>query len=127
MSNVLSLLHRLFSTIHPSGWIGLFVIAVILLLKVIPAQSPIATVDVTGIVRQFVRSQAKLNLPPKALEQRVNRFGHQLEATLNRIAQERHLVLLPQEAVIAGVSDLTPLVKQRLETDAFLIPNKDLW
>ena len=67
-----------------------FVIAVILLLKVIPPQVPhIATVDVTGIVRQFVRSQAKLNLPPKALEQRVNRFGHQLEATLNRIAQDR--------------------------------------
>ncbi len=88
--------------------------AVILALRA-PHVTPIATVDVTGIVRDFIRSQAKLQLPPKTLEQRVNTFGRQLEMQLHSLAKTHHVILVPQEAVIVGAPDLTPLVKAHLD------------
>jgi len=75
----------------------------------------IATVDITGIVQQFVQSQAKLNLPSSELQKHVNAFGHQLEITLQALSDEKHLVIMPQEAVLAGSMDLTSLIKQRLQ------------
>ncbi len=78
-------------------------------------QVSVATVDITGIVQQFVQSQAKLNLPANQLQQRVNTFGHELEIVLQDVSRSKHLILMPQEAVIAGSQDVTPLVEQRLQ------------
>jgi hypothetical protein len=117
MFKVLSLCQRLWACSHVREWLLLTFIAVLVFSKVTSTKSAtLATVDVTGIVQQFVRSQATLNLPPKVLEQRVNAFGHQMEATLKSLAQERHLLLLPQEAVISGAVDVTSVVKERLPT-----------
>jgi hypothetical protein len=87
----------------------------------------IATVNVTGIVREFVQSQTKLNLPPKALEQHVKSFGHQLESTLKTLSNEYHVILMPQEAVIAGAQDLTPLVRQQLADEVPATTPGELW
>jgi hypothetical protein len=78
-------------------------------------QLSIATVDITGIVQQYVQSQAKLNLPANQLQQRINTFGHQLEMVLQDVVNTKHLILMPQEAVIAGSIDLTPLIEKRLQ------------
>jgi hypothetical protein len=117
------------SFIHHQSWVGLVAVVglMLLLCKLVPLHTQtIATVDVTGLVRQFVRSQANLNLPHKTREQQVKAFGHQLEALLKTIAIERHVVLMPQEAVIIGAVDLTPLVKARLNTGDS-ISDKTLW
>jgi Type-F conjugative transfer system protein (TrbI_Ftype) len=118
------------SIIHYCSRIGLIALIGIMLLlckrMLVPTQT-LATVDVTGILRQFVHSQAKLNLPPKLLKLRATTFGHQLETTLNAIANEYHVVLILQEAVITGAVDLTPLVKERLNKEELPTSNKALW
>jgi Type-F conjugative transfer system protein (TrbI_Ftype) len=117
------------SFIHHRAWLGLGAAIgfMLLLCKLVPLHTQtLATVDVTGLVRQFVRSQANLNLPHETREQQVKAFGHQLETTLKAIAKERHVVLMPQEAVISGAVDLTPLVKARLNTGDS-ISDKTLW
>ncbi len=95
---------------------SIVIIASILMAVYIIETTPkkIATVNITGIVNQFVQSQAKLNLSSKELQQHVNTFGHQLQATLDIIAQKHNVTLLVQEAVVAGAEDLTPVVKQEL-------------
>jgi hypothetical protein len=118
------------SFIHHQSWVGLVVVIGIILLllcKLMPFHTQtLATVDVTGLVHQFVRSQASLNLPHKIREKQVKAFGHQLETLLKTIAIEHHVVLMPQEAVISGAVDLTPLVKARLNTGDS-ISDKTLW
>ncbi len=61
-----------------------------------------------------MHAQVTLHLPANVLQQRVNAFGQQLQTTLNALAQKRHVILLVQEAVVAGTEDVTPLVKQQL-------------
>jgi hypothetical protein len=75
----------------------------------------VATVDITGIVQQFIQSQTTLNLPNNQLQQRVNAFGSQLEAALQEVAKTKHMILMPREAVIAGCGDVTSLVQHRLQ------------
>jgi hypothetical protein len=127
-----SLFQRKFflSIIHYCSWIGLIAVIglMVLLCKrmLVPTQT-LATVDVTGILRQFVNSQDKLNLPPKLLKLRATAFGHQLETTLNAIAKEYHVVLILQEAVITGAVDLTTLVKERLNKEVLPTSHTALW
>ncbi len=97
-----------------SGMFGAAILLLILHLIQSP-KSPIATIDITKIVNQFVQSQMKLNLPKPELQKRVKVFGNQLEITLNHLAKDRHLVLLPAEAVIAGSTDLTPVVQSQMQ------------
>ncbi len=119
MSNIISKLPAfLFSVTTRSLIAGMLGAAIMLLIVHFTLATPqrIATVDITGIVNQFVQSQAKLNLPPRKLQQRVNRFGHQLQLALNQVAQQHHVVLLLQEAVVADAEDLTPVVQQQLQS-----------
>ncbi|MEM2160757.1 MAG: TrbI F-type domain-containing protein, partial [Candidatus Nitrosotenuis sp.] len=119
MSNYLKKLNSLFSLVP--FVLSLISVSIILSLVIftlagnLSTKSTIATVDITGIVQQFVQSQAKLNLPKSELQKRVNTFGHQLETTLQTLSHEKHLIIMPEEAVLAGSIDLTSLVKQKLE------------
>ena len=119
MFNFLCHLKNRISLISNKQWlIGVcsILIAFLLVRNCVFTNSPsIATVDITGIVQQFVQSQAKLNLPANQMQQRVNIFGHQLEIILQDIAKTKHVILMPQEAVIAGSVDITPLVRHRLQ------------
>lgn len=96
-----------------AGMLGAVIILFILHITE-PQPKPIGTVNITGIVNQFVKSQAKLDLPPKVLQQRVNDFGKQLQASLDDISHKHHVVLMVQEAVISGSQDYTEEVKHRL-------------
>jgi hypothetical protein len=77
----------------------------------------IGTVNITGMVNAFVKSQANLNLPSNELNEKVKVFGKNLEASLHEVANEKKVVLLPSEAVIAGGVDYTDYVKQRLKSE----------
>ena len=83
--------------------------------RYLPTNSHLATVDITGIIHRFVKMESTLSDSPQALQERTQLFSHQLETTLQTVAEEKHLVLVPKEAVIAGGADLTPEVTQRLE------------
>jgi hypothetical protein len=88
-------------------------ISVVLSRVILPNQS-IATVDMTGLMYQFVKSEASgsASLSEKRIE--VRAFSQQLETVLKTIAREKHVILVPKEAVIAGSQDLTAEVAARL-------------
>ncbi len=96
-----------------AGMLGAVIILFILHI-IEPQPKRMGTVNITGIVNQFVKSQAKQDLPPKVLQQRVNDFGKQLQTVLDDIARKQQVVLLVQEAVISGSQDYTDEVKNRL-------------
>ena len=72
--------------------------------------SNIVTVNITGIVEQFIKDESKKNLSPDVLKDEVKEFGNKLEITLRKYAHQNHLVLLPNEAVIAGSQDHTAII-----------------
>lgn len=96
-----------------SGMLGAVVILLFMHITE-PRLQPLATVDVTNIVNQFVKSQAKLNLPPQELQQRVTKFGQQLQMVLDNTSKKYHAVLIVQEAIVSGAHDLTPEVRAQL-------------
>ena len=83
-----------------------------------PASTRIGSVDITSLVNRFVKTQAALNLPPQALQARVNDFGHSLQRALNNVSRQQHVVLLVQQAVIAGATDYTPAAQNALTAEA---------
>ena len=88
-------------------------ISIVLDRVILPSPS-IATVDMTGLMVRFVKSEASgsASLAEKRIE--VRHFSQQLETVLKAIAQEKHMILVPKEAVIAGGNDLTAEVASRL-------------
>lgn len=86
----------------------------VVLSRVILPNPSLATVDMTGLMYQFVKSEAtgSASLAEKRIE--VRHFSQQLETALKTIAQEKHLILVPKEAVIAGSQDITAEVGARL-------------
>ena len=81
----------------------------------LPVNTPLATVDITGIIHQFVKMESTQSDSPAQHQERIHAFSAQLESTLQTVAKENHVILVPKEAVIAGGIDLTPEVSKRLE------------
>lgn len=85
----------------------------------------VGTVNITGLVDQFIKQESSENRSPEMLKKEVSVFGEQLERALRAYAKEQHLVLLPSEAVIAGSRDYTAIVraKMRASEQRELSPN----
>lgn len=84
-----------------------------------PVNTPLATVDITGIIHQFVKMESTQSDSPAQHQERIHAFSARLESTLKTTAKENHVILVPKEAVIAGGIDLTPEVSKRLgQSDA---------
>jgi hypothetical protein len=96
----------------------LLVIAItFFLLRSFQATSPIGVVNITGIVDQFIKTQAKENISAIELKKSVLVFGANLEKTLHELSNKKHVVLMPAEAVIAGATDYTPTVLKSLNVN----------
>jgi|GEM_PF-7091498 len=80
-----------------------------------PKPLQMATVDVNKIVDEFVKKTAERKLPNERMQKLVASFGNKLETTLNSVAKDRHLILLPKEAVISGAKDVTSSVQEALQ------------
>ena len=85
----------------------------VLVFLCVPKQR-IGVVNITSIIDQYVKTEVGQNLPPEELKKRIRAFGLNLEKTVHEIAQKKHLVLLPTEAVVAGGADYTALVSKEL-------------
>jgi hypothetical protein len=72
-----------------------------------PKQEKIATINITKIVDEFIKEENSKHLEPDLMKQEVKKFGQQLESNLKTFAKRNHLILLPNEAVIAGSEDYT--------------------
>ena len=95
----------------------------IVLDRVILPNPRLATVDMTGLMYQFVKSEAagSASLVQKRAE--IRDFSQKLEMALKEIAKEQHVILVPKEAVIAGSQDVTAEVATRLS----LSPSSTPW
>ena len=85
----------------------------------IPYQK-IGTVNVTGILDQFIKENVTKTISPNQLKVKVRLFGQTLEKTLQVLSKKEHVLLLPREAVMAGSIDYTPLVLAQLKKSHLL-------
>lgn len=83
--------------------------------KYLPINIQLATVDITGIIHQFVKIEAEHSNSPVEMEAQIQAFSQQLETTLQSMAKEKHVILVPKEAVIAGGVDFTSEITRQLE------------
>lgn len=72
----------------------------------------IVTVDINGIVRNFVASTANSELSDKEKRAQTESFAKKLDTVLQGLAVRQHSVIFTAPAVIAGVEDITEAVKQ---------------
>ncbi len=75
----------------------------------------IATINITGLEDSFIKETSKQALSPMEMKQKVTGFAKILNQSVAELAKQKHLVLLPSEAVIAGSHDLTPEVANRVK------------
>lgn len=83
-----------------------------------PKENPrIATINITGLVDNFIKTEVKTkkDLPPDEVKKLVQTFGATLEKTMQGLSSKYHLVLMPAEAVIAGAPDYTVIVQKHLD------------
>lgn len=74
-----------------------------------------ATVDVTGLIHDFVKTESTVVASPAQHQASVRLFSQELDGVLQRISEEKGVILVPKEAVIAGmVPDVTSEVKKDL-------------
>lgn len=87
----------------------------------------VGTVNITYLVEQYSKQEAAKNLPIELLKKEVSEFGSLLEHETKKLSLEKHLVLLPNQAVIAGSKDYTAIVRARMEKQMSHedIPNVD--
>jgi hypothetical protein len=96
------------------GMLGALIIQIIF--SFMPFKVPmIATVNITGLEDSFIKETSKQALSPNEMKQKVTVFAKSLNQNVTELAKEKHLVLLPREAVIAGSHDLTPEVANRIK------------
>jgi conjugal transfer pilin signal peptidase TrbI len=81
---------------------------------IIHPKQQIAVVNVNKIVDEFIKTTANKKLAPEKMQKNIEAFGNKLENTLQVVAADKHLLLMPSEAVIAGAKDMTQEVKQNL-------------
>jgi len=76
----------------------------------------IGTVNITGMIDQFIAQESKLNLSSDNLKNEVKNYGLQLNEELQNFSNKNHIVLLPSEAVIAGTKDYTAFINHKLKS-----------
>lgn len=95
------------------GILGAIVVVIIVQCMHQP-EPTIATIHITQLVDQFIKEERQKNIPQSILEKEIKQFGEHLEATLHQLASKHNLVLLPKEAVISHVPDVTDEVRPML-------------
>ena len=89
----------------------------LLFFHLIAPVKPIVTVDVNYVIRHFIQTQSQQRLSKSHLQQRTQRFSQTLAYALQQFTHDRHVILLPKEAVIAGAQDVTPEVQRLIPND----------
>ena len=75
----------------------------------------IATVNITALEDSFIQETSKQSLRDEEKKQKVTAFADALNQTVVRLAKEKNLVLVPSQAVISDVPDLTQEVAEQIK------------
>lgn len=76
----------------------------------------IATVDITGMTKSYVKTIAKAELPPETAQKALSQFSSNLQDALITLSTKKHLILLPTQAVVGGAPDMTQDVVNLINT-----------
>ena len=95
---------------------GMLGAAILLLLKmwIIPTRPNVATIDLTGIIHQYTQAIAQKTNSRSSMKSHMRAFSQHLSRTLQFVATEHHVVLMPRQAVVSGAADYTDEVVRRL-------------
>lgn len=115
-NKILSKWCSLFSINHAysflSGMLGSMLIFTIFYLYE-PKPQKIGVVNVTAIVKDFIKKESTQNKSQDEIEKETKQFGVTLEKTLKQFSNENNLLLMPSEAVFAGSHDYTSNIRNK--------------
>ena len=94
------------------GVLGAFFVQIVIIKHSSPA---IATINITGLVDSFIQETSKQSLSQIEKKQKVTQFVNQLNQVTNELVKQKHFIILPSEAVIAGSPDLTQEVASEIK------------
>ncbi|MDA0967631.1 MAG: TrbI F-type domain-containing protein [Proteobacteria bacterium] len=75
----------------------------------------IVTLDTKGMLQDFIVDAAKTDLQGDELDAYVKRYTESLENITKELAEQENLLILPNNAVIAGNIDITSQVEQLIK------------
>lgn len=75
----------------------------------------IATVNITGLEDSFIQETSRQSITEAEKKHKVEIFSEILSQTVIRLAKEKHLVLVPSQAVISDSPDLTQEVAKQIK------------
>src|SRR5437868_3450030 len=100
INKILSKENSLFSINHAYsflfGMLGSMLIFTIFYLYA-PKQQKIAVVNVTAIVKDFIKKESTQNKSQEDIAKETKQFGVTLEKTLKQFSNENNLLLMPSE------------------------------
>lgn len=77
----------------------------------------IGSVNVTGLVNQFVTAESvKPSVTPEQMKKDVHQFSQKLDQAMESVSHKNHIVLVPSEAVLSGSSDYTEAVSLQVKS-----------
>lgn len=119
INKILSKCISLFSINHAysflSGMLGSMLIFTIFYLYA-PKPQKIGVVNVTAIVKDFIKKESTQNKSQDDIAKETKKFGVTLEKTLKQFSSENNLVLMPSEAVFAGAQDYTSIIRSKTQS-----------
>lgn len=86
----------------------------------------LCSVNVNLIVDDFIKTMAKSNIPANALEKSTHHYMRQLQVEIAKLSKQRQAILLLSEAVVAGSSDVTEIIKSRTDKNYIRVTNPDV-
>jgi len=78
-------------------------------------QPQIVSVDLKGILQEFVVSTAATKMEGDELSKHVQDYTKKLEELTKALAEQENFIIVPKNAVLAGGRDITAEVKGLLE------------
>ena len=76
------------------------------------SQREIVTIDIIKIMEDYSALAVKNIHDPANMTKSAHAFSQRLEEVIAFNAKEKHLVIMPKQAVIQGAQDITPQIEQ---------------
>lgn len=74
----------------------------------------VATVNITGLINEFVQHESAEHYAPQKVKTDVRHFGRSLERDISQFSKKHHVILFPKEAVLAGAADYTGVFRKEM-------------
>lgn len=91
---------------------GLFVV---LAARFATLQTTLATVDLQKILSEHIAEVGNRNLDKDATVKEATAYADALQRSLDELAADQHLLILPAPAVLRGAPDLTEVLTRHIE------------